>query len=135
MKDKGYNVTDIFAIGAGIFFLIEGIWGFFSPVTFGVFTTNIAHSVIHVFLGALAIVLAVTHQNSKGYLKFLGVLLLIVGIVRFIPTAQDIVINMLAVNVAVAILNIVLGTACLLTAYLGNKHGVPAQHNHQHPAV
>ena len=34
-----------YAIIIGLFLLVEGIWGLFSPVVFGVLTTNMTHAI------------------------------------------------------------------------------------------
>nr|MBA3670702.1 hypothetical protein [Gemmatimonadaceae bacterium] len=44
-----------FALIVGIFLLVEGVWGMFSRVVFGVLTTNTLHAVIHIVLGLAGI--------------------------------------------------------------------------------
>lgn len=109
-------VNNVFAIALGIFLLIEGAWGLFSEVVFGVLTTNITHAVIHIILGILAIILGIK-QNAGGFCTFLGILLIAVGIFRFLPGTDALVINLLNVNKPVAYLNIVVGIISLAVVY------------------
>ena len=105
-----------FAALLGAFLLIEGIWGLFSPVVFGVLTTNIVHAIIHIFLGVTGL-FAAPMRFSRGYLFGVGALLLAVGILRFVPVASDLLVALLNVNVPVAVFNIIAGLASLLIAF------------------
>lgn len=104
-----------FATLLGAFLLIEGIWGLFSPVVFGVLSTNTLHAVIHIALG-IAGILAGRREFSREYLLGVGGLLLLVGILRFVPGASELVVSLLNVNVAVAYVNIAVGVISLLIA-------------------
>ena len=104
-----------FTVTLGLFLLIEGIWGFFSPVVFGVFSTNTLHAVIHLLLGAIGI-FAGSFGRSQGYLFFVGLLLLVVGVLWFLSGATELVVHLLNVNRAVAILNVVIGIVSLVLA-------------------
>lgn len=110
------RLTSTFAIIIGIFLLIEGIWGLSSGVVFGIFTTNIFHAIIHIILGIVGLVLGI-RQHARGFCIFLGILLIVVGILRFTPVASDIVITLLNVNIAVACLNILIGILSLAVSY------------------
>lgn len=99
----------------GAFLLVEGIWGLFSPVVFGVLTTNKLHAVIHILLGAAAF-LAARSGWVRKYLMFVGALLVVVGIMKFLPVGSDIVTSLLNVNVAVAWFNIIVGAVLLIVA-------------------
>jgi hypothetical protein len=99
----------------GAFLVIEGVWGWFSPVMFGVLTTNFFHATIHIVLGALGL-WASGNGRSRSYLLLVGGLLLVVGVLRFVPGGADIVISVLNVNRAVGLLNIAVGVACLAVA-------------------
>jgi len=61
--------------------------------------------------------------TARGFCIFLGVLLLAVGVLRFVPGAGDLIVQFLNVNVAVAWLNIVVGAIALLLALVagGNR--------------
>lgn len=96
----------------GAFLVIEGIWGLFSPVVFGVLTTNLLHAVIHIVLGAVGI-WAGSRGTARRFCIFLGALLVAVGILRFVPGAGDLIVTLLNVNAAVAYFNIVVGLISL----------------------
>lgn len=105
-----------FAMLLGIFLLIEGCWGLVSPVVFGVLTTNTLHAVIHIVLGLVGI-WAGRSAAARGYLLGVGALLVVVGIVRFIPGVSDLVVSLLNVNFAVAYFNIAVGLVSLLIGF------------------
>jgi uncharacterized membrane protein len=104
-----------FAALIGTFLLVEGIWGLFSSVVFGVFTTNRLHAIIHIVLGLVGLGTA-SRSKARGFLWFLGILLLAVGIGWFVPSSRDLVVRTLAVNQAVAVLNIAVGAVSLFFA-------------------
>ena len=101
-----------FATVLGAFLLIEGIWGMFSPVVFGVLTTNVVHATIHIALGIAGIWMG-RSEMARGYLLSVGILLLVVGVLRFVPAMSGIVVSILNVNMAVAWLNIIVGAIAL----------------------
>ncbi len=109
-----------FAILVGAFLLIEGIWGLTSEVVFGVLTTNVTHAIIHIVLGIIGIVLG-WKRRARGFCIFLGALLLAVGVLRFVPGAGELTVQILNVNTAVAWLNIVVGAVALLLAFAAPK--------------
>jgi len=104
-----------FARILGTFLLIEGVWGLFSPVVFGVLTTNTLHAVIHIVLGITGIALA-ARTAARGYLLGVGGLLAVVGVLYFVPGVSGLVVGLLNVNFAVACFNIVVGLACIAVA-------------------
>jgi len=69
-----------------LFLLVAGIWGFFSPVVFMFFTTNFVHACIEALLGLIG--LGAARRHARGYLLWVGALLLLVGIVYFVPVAS-----------------------------------------------
>ena len=109
-------VNNVFSIILGSFLLIEGIWGLFSEVVFGVLTTNMVHAVIHIVLGIAAIVLGIK-QNAGGFCTFLGLLLLSISVIWFIQGADSFLIRLLNVNKPVAVLNAVVGILSLAVVY------------------
>ena len=109
-----------FAMLLAVFLLIEGCWGLFSPIVFGVLSTNIVHAVIHILLGIVGI-LAARSSAARGYLLGVGALLLVVGILRFVPGVSDIVVSVLNVNFAVAYFNIAVGAISLLIGFSAPK--------------
>jgi uncharacterized membrane protein HdeD (DUF308 family) len=109
-----------FAMLLGVFLLIEGCWGLFSPIVFGVLSTNKLHAVIHIVLGILGI-LAGRGSAARNYLLGVGALLVVVGILRFVPGASDLVVSLLNVNLAVAYFNIAVGLVSLLIGFSAPK--------------
>ena len=107
----------------GIFLLIEGVWGEFSDVVFGALTTNRTHATIHILLGIVGIYTGLK-GGARGFLIFLGALLLAVGILRFIPGGGELVISLLNVNGAVAVFNIVVGIVSLVIAFSSRRSRV-----------
>ena len=104
-----------FALLVGAFLLVEGIWGFFSPVVFGIFTTNTLHAVIHVALGVIGLWVGLK-SGARNYCLYLGVLLVAVGALWFVPGVGSIITSLLNVNAAVACLNLVVGAVALVLA-------------------
>ncbi len=114
------KATDIFAILIGAFLLIEGIWGLTSDVVFSILTTNRTHAIIHIVLGLIGIATGVRRQ-ARGFCIFLGILLLAVGVLRFVPGVGEIIVSVLNVNIPVAWLNIVVGAVALLLSFRGRS--------------
>ncbi len=108
------------AVVLGILLLIEGVWGLFSPVVFGVLSTNVLHACIHIVLGGLAL-WAGSSRHSRGFLGFLGVLLILVAVLWFIPGTRSFIVDTLNVNRAVAIVNLIVGALCLLLRTVGPR--------------
>lgn len=104
-----------FALVVGIFLIVEGLWGMTSDVVFGVLTTNRLHATIHILLGVLGIYTAMT-RGARAWCTSVGILIVVVGILRFVPGVNGIIISLLNVNEAVAIFNIVAGIAALAVA-------------------
>jgi hypothetical protein len=115
----------MFARILGIFLLIEGIWGLFSPVVFGVLSTNRFHAVIHIILGILGIMLA-RRPGARTYLLTVGGLLAVVGILFFLPGISGVVVSLLNVNFAVACFNLVVGLLCIAVALSGRRDPITA---------
>lgn len=120
---KPLTPVNIFACILGIFLIVEGFWGLFSSIVFCVFTTNLLHAVIHLFLGVAGVYLGFRNQARK-YCLYAGILLLAVGILYFIPGADVLIIKLLNVNDAVAILNIIVGIIGMALALLTPKRAV-----------
>jgi hypothetical protein len=113
------NRTDgacgLFALVVGAFLLVEGIWGLSSPVVFGVLTTNLLHAVIHIVLGVTGIWTGL-RTGARRFCLFLGVLLVAVGALWFVPGIGSIITSLLNVNAAVAYLNLGVGALALVLA-------------------
>lgn len=110
-----------FAILVGAFLLVEGLWGFFSPVVFGVLTTNTLHAVIHVALGVIGVWVGLK-SGARNYCLYLGVLLVAVGALWFVPGVGSIITSLLNVNAAVAYLNLAVGAVALALAFTTRQH-------------
>ena len=129
---KPLSAVNIFAVILGLFLVIEGFWGMFSRIVFGIFTTNLLHATIHLLLGVTGIYLG-TRNKARNFSLYVGVLLFVVGILYFVPGADTLVIQLLNVNNAVAFLNIIVGILAVLFALLTPKRVVDTSHAH-HPA-
>lgn len=99
----------------GIFFLVAGIWGLFSTEVFSVLRTNRFNATIQIILGIAAIV-SVYNGTTKGFLKFFGILLILVGVLWFIGGGADTLVRILNVNRSVAFFNIGVGLLALILA-------------------
>lgn len=104
--------ANLFTLVLGLFLLVEGIWGLFSNVVFGILTTNTLHASIHIVLAIVALFIY-RSARARTYALAVGILLLVVGILRFVPGADRIVVDLLNVNVPVAVLNLTVGIAGL----------------------
>ena len=115
------GTSSMFATLLGAFLIVEGIWGMFSPVVFGVLTTNVLHACIHIVLGVIGVWTGMK-GGEKGFLTFLGILLIAVGVLRFVPGINDLIVSLLNVNYAVAYFNIAVGIASLLVARMARTN-------------
>ncbi|WP_373056740.1 DUF4383 domain-containing protein [Zunongwangia sp. H14] len=114
--EREMRVSNFCAILIGIFLVVQGSWGLIDPPPFEIFSTNIAHAVIHILLGIAGVWSAIKGSSYKFNL-FLGILLLLVGVLWLIPGIQQLLINLLNINRAVAYLNISIGVVSLFTAF------------------
>lgn len=128
---KPLSAVNLFALILGVFLVIEGLWGMFSKMVFGIFTTNLLHAFIHLFLGVTGIYLG-SRNKARKYSLFVGILLLMVGVLYFVPGADAFVIKLLNVNDAVAYLNIIVGIMAILLALLTPKRLVNTHHVTKH---
>jgi uncharacterized membrane protein HdeD (DUF308 family) len=105
-----------FATLLGLFLIVEGVWGLFSPVVFGVLSTNWLHAGIHIVLGILGI-LAGRGRATRGYLIGVGGLLVVVGVLWFVPGISTLIVSLLNVNFYVACFNIAVGLISILIGF------------------
>lgn len=110
------TLADRFAILIGAFLVVEGVWELFSPVVFGVLTSNTLHGIIHILLGMIGLALG-WKARARGFCIFLGILLLVVGALWFVPGANELVVRILNLNKAVALMNLVVGAIALLVSF------------------
>lgn len=116
------SIIQIVALLIGIFLLIEGIWGEFSDVVFGVLTTNRIRATIHILLGLVGIYTALK-GGARNFLIFGGLIVAAVGVFWFLPVTGPLMVSVLAVNQAVAILNVIVGAIAIAVAFLGPRAG------------
>jgi hypothetical protein len=112
--------SSIFALIIGVFLLIEGVWGEFSDVVFGALTTDRIHATIHILLGIVGIYTGLK-GGSRSFCIFLGILLIAVGVLRFVPVAGDLIVSILNVNTTVAYFNIAVGIVALIAAFASDR--------------
>lgn len=116
-------MTRTFAIVIGLLFLVMGILGFVPGVTmdseylFGIFAVDAVHNLVYMLVGALGVA-AYYWDRSKLYCQVLGVFMLLIGIMGFIPALVfgEKLLGIIAVNLANNILHLVVGA---VAAYLG----------------
>ncbi len=117
-----------FVILIGLFLLLEGIWELFSPVVFGVFTSNALHGGIHIVLGVVGL-FAVFRGGARGFCFFLGALLLVVDTLWLLPATHELVVRLVNVNQPVAILNLVVALMSLLVAFASRERQVDSSYS------
>jgi uncharacterized membrane protein len=127
MAKKPLSAVNVFSIALGIFLVIEAMWGMFNPLVFGFLSTNVLHAFIHLLLGFTAIYYGLRNK-ARNIMMFVGILLLVVGVFYFVPVVGDLLVKLLNLNTAVAILNILLGIAAVLSAVLTPKREVTPHH-------
>ena len=111
------TIADRLALIVGLLFIIEGIWELFSPVVFVVLTGNVTHGIIHIVLGLIGVWVG-WNGCARGFCIFLGLLLISVGALWFIPAGKELVVRLLNVNQAVACVNLVLGVILLIAGFV-----------------
>ena len=114
--NRANGACGLFAMLVGAFLLVEGVWGLSSPIVFGVLTTNTLHAVIHITLGVIGVWVGL-RTGARKFCLFLGVLLVAVGALWFLPVAGSIITSLLNVNAAVAYLNLGVGAVALALAF------------------
>jgi len=110
------TIADRLACIIGILLIIEGIWELFSPVVFVVLTGNVTHGIIHIVLGLVGI-WSGCNGRARGFCIFVGLLLIAVGALWFIPAGNDLVVRLLNVNQAVACVNLFVGAILLIAGF------------------
>lgn len=117
-------MTRTFAIVIGLLLLVLGIFGFVPSLTteggeylFGIFAVDVVHNLVYLVIGALGVA-AYYWDRSKLYCQVLGVFMLLIAIMGFIPALvfEEKLLGIFAVNLADNILHLVVGA---VAAYLG----------------
>lgn len=110
-----------FALILGIVLLLVGIWGFFTDSILGLFGVNMLQSIIHVVVGLLGIY-AGTKGMGHGFNMWVGWGGIVLGILGFIPAIDSLLMDLLNINVAISVLHLVIGVACLGVYYGTSKN-------------
>jgi len=118
--NKSQGIAAPYALLAGAFYVTDGIWGFFSPITFGVLSTNLLHTIIHAAMGLLGIYAART-TFARLWCMSVGMIVLPVGVLYFVPAVNGLLVSLFNLNQTVSIMNIVLGVVSLVVAQLSPK--------------
>ena len=121
------SLSQVLTLIIPLFLLGDGLWGLFSPVVFGVFTTNRVHAIIHVLLGVIGLVVR-QWGSLKSFFGFLGSLLVVVAVIWLVPATRAIPSDLLNLNGAGAALNLVLGAVALVIAFTAaprRRFGLP----------
>lgn len=108
-----------YAAAVSTWLLVEGVWGFFSPVVMGFLSTNRLQATIHVALGIFGLWRALS-DRSVGFLWLLGGLLVAFGLLYYVPGGRTLT-GVLAINEAVAIMNLLIGLIALILAVLAGR--------------
>jgi hypothetical protein len=106
------GIAGKFALALSTFLIVMGVWELFSPVVMGAFSSNVAHGVIHIALGGFGL-FAAMRGHASTFLTLAGALLLIVGVLWFIPATRHWPSDTLNVNRAVAVFNVIAGGVSL----------------------
>ena len=122
--NRSNGACGVFALLVGVFLLVSGLWGLSSPVVFGVLTTNLLHAVIHIALGVIGIWVGL-RTGARRFCLFLGVLLVAVGALWFVPGVGPLITSLLNVNAAVAYLNLGVGALALVLALVPQHRAPP----------
>lgn len=99
----------------GIIFLILGISGLLSNEVFGWFTTNSFQACIQILIAVAAFV-SFAGKNYRPFLKFLGIILMLVGLIWFLGIGGDWLVRIFNINRPLAIFNLVIGLIVLVLA-------------------
>ncbi|MEP6834686.1 MAG: DUF4383 domain-containing protein [Gemmatimonas sp.] len=118
--NRTQGIAAPYALIAGAFYLADGIWGFFSPITFGVLSTNLLHTIIHTAMGVLGIY-AARATGARLWCIGVGLIVLPVGALYFVPAVNGLLVSLFNLNRTVSIMNIVLGVVSLLMAQMSPK--------------
>lgn len=108
-----WKTAAVFAAIIGALLIVEGLWGLFSDEVFGILTSNRTRALIHLALGIGAVV-AAWRGRPLGYLTTLGGILIAVAVLWSLPATQGYLTNLLAINQAGAIADVIIGVLCFI---------------------
>ncbi|HEV7121742.1 MAG TPA: DUF4383 domain-containing protein [Candidatus Paceibacterota bacterium] len=112
------------AIVFGVVLIIAGILGWVPNPLVGsgaLFVTNHAHDVLNLVLGLVLLIAAFAAAAKSGlWVKIVGVVLLLVGILGLVMTSADgMLLGLFLVNMADSWMQIVLGIVLLVLGFMG----------------
>ena len=132
-------MTRVFALVAGIVFLVAGVLGFIPRMAvhhvlwsmsgmtgsheylLGIFAVDTVHNLINLVIGAVGIA-AYDWDRARLYCQGMGIFCLLIGILGFIPAllyGNGMLLGMFHVNLADNLVYLVVG---VIAAYLGFTH-------------
>lgn len=100
--------------------MLQGIWEHFTPVLFGMFTSNHLHGAVHILLGIVGLVTGL-RGGARGFCIFLGALLLAVDLLWILPPSNGLIVKLFNINQPVAILNLVIALVSLAVAFFPRR--------------
>lgn len=118
MNESGC-VSISFSLIAGAFLIITGFCGLFSDKFLWLFSTNYLLGIFTIVLGAGSIIMSLSKMSVAGC-TLIGWILIAMGVMRFIPAADNIIIQLWNINYPTAYLFIGLGAGSLFAAFMGN---------------
>ncbi len=113
------NIQKTYALILGIVLALVGIIGFFDNPLVGAngfFMVNAAQSVLHLIAAAFGIYVG-TKGEGPGYNMSLGWIGIVLGVLGFIPTVDQLLADWLAINMNITILHLVIGIVSLGVYY------------------
>ena len=113
----------------GVVLALVGVLGFVdvSPIMsngmlLGIFAVDTMHNIVHVLSGVLAILFAMRGEGqAKLFAKVFGVVYALVAVLGFV--AEDLLMSLMAVNMADHVLHIVLALAFLYIGFVAKSSG------------
>ena len=109
--------AQIFALFMGVLLLIEGIWGFFSPVVFGVLDTNPLHAILGIGLGIAGVRVARECGSARRYCWWLGASMLVAGGLTLTPDFETLIYVILEINHVEAVFSVGFAFMAFIAAY------------------
>ncbi len=97
---------DGFALIVGALLIIEDICEHFTPVLFGLLTSNHLHGAVHILLGIVGLFTGL-RGDARSFCFFLGALLLVVDLLWFLPATNELIVRLFSVNQPVTIMNLI----------------------------
>jgi hypothetical protein len=110
------------AILFGVVFLLIGVLGFVPSVTkdemlLGIFHVNLAHNVVHLLSGAIALWAGMTSVGaSKTYFKIFGIVYALVAVLGFMK-GEGLLLGLIANNVADTWLHVAIAAVSLIVGF------------------